>query len=93
MGPFWTTITITPQALPMCVYIYIYIYIYIHIHIYLPNQPDEQDATQIQFFKQSLTGLTSEFPFSTGCHIKFKEHSQPYYLLMIGKRIIGFIFS
>ena len=43
-------------------------------------------------FKQSLTGLNSEFSFSqTGCHSKIKELSLPYYLPIAGGRIIGFI--
>ena len=32
--------------------------------IYLPIPPHEQDATQDLFFKQSSTGLKSEFSFS-----------------------------
>ena len=31
---------------------------------YLPTLPLGQDTTQGQFFKQSLTGLNSEFSFS-----------------------------
>ena len=31
---------------------------------YLPAPPLEQDMTQGQFFKRSLTGLNSEFSFS-----------------------------
>ena len=34
-----------------------------NIHIY-PTPPLGQDMTQGQFFKQSLTGLNSEFSFS-----------------------------
>ena len=35
-------------------------------------------------FKQSLTGLTSEFSFSkTGCHPNVKEPSQPYFFFLI----------
>ena len=53
----------------VCIYIYIYIYIYIHTHthmrarklLYLFTYLDVLckylDATQCQFFKQSLTGL------------------------------------
>ena len=43
-------------------------------------------------FKQSLTGLNSEFSFSyTSCLIKAEEPSLPYYLAIAGGRIIGFI--
>ena len=41
-------------CLSLCVYIY----------IYLPTPPHDQDATQGQFFKQTLTGLNLEFSFS-----------------------------
>ena len=48
--------------------------------------------TQGQFFKQSLTGLNSEFSFSyTSCLTKAKEPSLSYYLPIAGGRIIGFI--
>ena len=30
-------------------------------YMYLPNPPNEQDATQGQVFKRSLTGLNSVF--------------------------------
>ena len=43
----------------MCVYIYVYIYIYIYQPLH-----HEQAVIQGQFFKQSLTGLNSEFSFS-----------------------------
>ena len=43
-------------------------------------------------FKQSLTGLNSEFSFSkTGCLIRAEEPTLPYYLPIAGGRIIGFI--
>ena len=43
-------------------------------------------------FKQSLTGLYSEFSFSlTSCLTKAEEPSRSYYLLIAGGRIIGFI--
>ena len=43
-------------------------------------------------FKQSLTGLNSEFSFSLGsCLTKAEETSLPYYLPIAGGRIIGFI--
>ena len=37
--------------------------IYKWFYIYLPTPPLEQDMTQGQFFKRSLTGLNSEFSF------------------------------
>ena len=33
------------------------------MYIYIPTLPDGLDVTQVQFFKQSLTGLISEFFF------------------------------
>ena len=43
-------------------------------------------------FKRSLTGLNSEFSFSlTSCLTKAEEPSLPYYLLIAGGRLIGFI--
>ena len=43
-------------------------------------------------FKQSLTGLNSEFSFSlTSCLTKAEELSLSYYLPIAGGRIIGFI--
>ena len=43
-------------------------------------------------FKRSLTGLNSEFSFSsTSCLTKAEEPSLPYYLPIAGGRIIGFI--
>ena len=48
--------------------------------------------TQGQFFKQSLTGLNSEFSFSyTICITKADEPRLPHYLPIAGGRIIGFI--
>ena len=61
---------------------------------YLPNHPLlVQDMTQGQFFlKWSLTGLNSEFSFSyTSCLTKAELPSLPYYLPIVGRRIIGFI--
>ena len=57
-----------------------------------PTPPLGQDMTQGQFFKRSLTGLNSEFSFSsTSCLTKTEEPSLPYYLLIAGWRIFGFI--
>ena len=57
-----------------------------------PTPPLGQDMTQGQFFKRSLTGLNSEFPFSlTSCLTKAEEPNLPYYLSIAGGRIIGFI--
>ena len=59
---------------------------------YLPSPLFGQDITQGQFFKQTLTGLNSEFSFSwTSCLTKDEERSLPYYLPIAGGRIIGFI--
>ena len=61
------------------------------IHIY-PTPPLGQDMTQGQFLKRGLTGLNSEFSFSsTSCLTKAEELSLSYYLIIAGGRIIGFI--
>ena len=66
--------------------------IYIFHLSYLPTPPLRQDMTQGQLFKQSLTGLYSEFSFSqASCLTKAEEPSLPYYLPIAGGRIIGFI--
>ena len=63
-----------------------------YIYIYLPTPPHGQDMTQGQFFKRSLTGLSSEFFFSkTSCLTKAEEPTLPFYLPIAGGRIIGFI--
>ena len=60
-------------------------------HIY-PTPPLRQDMPQGQFFKQSLTGLNSEFSFSlTCCLTKAEEPSLHYYLPIVGGKIIGSI--
>ena len=47
---------------------------------------------KVNIFKQSLTGLNSEFSFSwTSCLTKAEEPSLSYYLPIAGGRIIGFI--
>ena len=57
---------------------------------YLPTPPLGLDMTQM--FKRSLTGLNSEFSFSsTSCLTKAEEPSLSYYLPIAGGRIIGFI--
>ena len=58
------------------------------LHIYLPTPPLGQDMTQGQFFKLSLTGLNSEFSFSSTSYLpKAEEPSLPYYLPIAGGRI------
>ena len=59
---------------------------------YLPTPPLEQDMTQGQFFKLSLTGLYSEFSFcETSCLTKAEEPGLSHYLPIAGGRIIGLI--
>ena len=57
------------------------------------TQPFLSDRIWHKFiFKQSLTSLNSDFSFSwTSCLAKAEELSLPYYLLIAGGRIIGFI--
>ena len=60
------------------------------IHQSVIHQSIIDDTNPI--FKQSLTGLNSEFSFSlTSCFTKAEEPSLPYYLPIAGGRIIGFI--
>ena len=42
-------------------------------------------------FKSSGTGLNSESSFSTDCYTKVKEPSLPFYLLISGGRVNGFM--
>ena len=52
-----------------------------YVFMYLSTPQHEYDVTKDQFFKQSLTGLNSEFSFSKiGCLTKAKELSLLYYL-------------
>ena len=62
-------------------------------NLHLPTPLLGQDMTQGQYcFKWSLKGLNSEFSFSkTSCLTNAVEPSLPYYLLIAGGRIIGFI--
>ena len=54
---------------------------YITTWSYLPTPPFGQDMTQGQIFKRSLTGLNSQFFFSsTSCLTKAEEPSLSYYL-------------
>ena len=55
--------------------------------VYLPS-PLQRGCNTKSIFKESLTGLNSEFSLSyTGCHTKVKEPSLPFYLLIIGGKI------
>ena len=61
--------------------------------MYLLNPPLEQDVTWGHFVKHWLVGFNSEFSFfETSCHGKVKELILPYYLLIAGGKIVGFIF-
>ena len=61
------------------------------MHIFTNPSTRAGDDTRSSF-KQSLTGLNSEFSFSyTSCPTKAEEPSLPYYLPIAGGRIIGFI--
>ena len=93
---------ISTQIFSFYTYTHIYIYIYVCVCVYIyrskgfdyhiyPTPPLGQDMTQGQFFKWSLTGLNSEFSFSTSYLTKAEEPSLPYYLPIVGGRIIGFI--
>ena len=60
---------IKENILHACTKTYVYCYLqigclYIYIYIYIPTPSLGQDMTQGQCFKQSLTGLNSEFTFS-----------------------------
>ena len=70
-----------------------HVYIYIYIYIYIFTNPSPRAGYDMRsIFKQSLTGLNSEFSFSlTSCLTKAEEPSLSYYLPIAGGRIIGFI--
>ena len=60
--------------------------------MHLATSPHEQDVTEDQFLKRSLTGLNKEFSFSGVCsHKKINESSLSYYLPTAGRRIIGYL--
>ena len=62
--------------------------------MYAVTQPLHHGKAAItaQFFKQSLIGLNSEFPFSyTGDHTKGNDPNLPYYLHISGERKVRFI--
>ena len=60
--------------------------------ILLTNPSARAGYDTMSIFKWSLTGLNSEFSFSsTSCLPKAEEHSLPYYLPIAGVRIFGFI--
>ena len=67
------------------------IYLSIYLSIFTnPSTWAGYDTRSI--FKQSLTGLNSEFSFSYTSYLtKAEEPSLPYYLPIVGGRIIGFI--
>ena len=58
--------------------------------IYVFTNPSAWEECETRsIFKQSLTGAKLEFSFSyTCCHINVKNHSLPYYLPIVGKRIV-----
>ena len=62
------------------------------LYPYLPNPSARVGYDTRSIFKRSLTGLNSEFSFSsTSCLTKAEEPSLPYYLHIAGGRIIGLI--
>ena len=74
----------------------LYLRAILHIHVCIlilftnPSARAGYDTRSI--FKQSLTGLNSEFSFSqTSCLTKAEKPSLLYYLPIAGGRIIGFI--
>ena len=101
----WYKILFIYQYSNIYIYIYIYImntlkakpYIFISFHkttrkncMYLPNPSAGAWCDPRLIFKRILTGLNSEFSFSsTGCHTKAKEPSLLYYFPIAGGRIIG----
>ena len=57
---------------------------------YLPKPSARAGYDTRSIFKRCLTGLNSEFSFSS-CLTKTEDPSRPYYLPIAGGRIIGFI--
>ena len=72
-------------------HIYIYGSIFF-IHLITPISSHDQDVTQSQFCKWSLTGLKSEFSFLREIVLpRLKTPSLSYYLPIAGERMVGFI--
>ena len=66
----------------------------INSYIIFTNPSTRAGYDTRSIFKQSLTGLNSEFSFSkTSCLTKAEEPNLSYYLPIAGGRIIGFIGS
>ena len=76
----------------MC-YIFFRIYACVTCHIFIFTNPSARAGYDTRsIFKRGLTGLNSEFSFSlTSLLTKAEEPSLPYYLLIAGRKIIGFI--
>ena len=67
-------------------------HLFTHCLIIFTNPSARAGYDTRSIFKQSLTGLDSEFSFSyTSCLAKDEEPSLSYYLPIAGERIIGFI--
>ena len=58
------------------------------MYMFLLPPPHEQDVSQGQFVKRSITGLNSQFSFYS---TEVKENIFSNYLSIAGKRIVGFI--
>ncbi len=58
-------------------------------YVHIPLSLVECDAKSV--FKQSTTGMNSEFFFYTGCLTKAKEPNLPNYFFMAGERTNGFM--
>ena len=80
---------LTNYSLTNHVYVCVLMCVYLS---YLPNPSALAGYDTRSVLKRSLTGLNSEFSFSlTSCLTKAEEPSLPYYLPIVGGRIIGFI--
>ena len=59
--------------------------------LYLTNTPPLIGYDTKAIFKQSTDSLNKEFSFKIGCLTKATEPNLPYYLLIDGGRINGFM--
>ena len=71
---------------------YLSIYLGLYTYIYILDSSVRAGYDTSRVFKQSFTGLNSEFSFSNiNCHTKVKVPSLSYYLPIVGERIAGFL--
>ena len=74
------------------IWFYTHTHTHTHSHTYAIHSTPRTGYDTRLIFKQSITGLNSEFSFSlTSCNIKVEEPSLPYFLIIAGGRTVGYI--